>query len=146
MARDFILRDTTHASWPGCLAYRDETSKPSTGYQSYSEAMRRMRAVTEHYNTHYGRAPGDLRIVERVVRVTRWTCWGEECGGCGQSHRTENAAKRCCQKYLAFRRVRPQLANRSDRTIGTVTRDTLDEIHQALLCSSDPRDKETNHV
>jgi len=62
---DYIIEDTTGASWPGRLPYRSFWTPKGRGYRTYEEAERRLFAVDRHYNAKKGRSAGVLRVVAR---------------------------------------------------------------------------------
>lgn len=59
----YHIADNTNTHWPGRLPYRSADSK--RGYATESDAYARRARIVEHYNTKYGRSPGDLRVVRR---------------------------------------------------------------------------------
>lgn len=59
----YYIEDKTNANWPGRLPYRSKHS--ARGYRTRAEAQVRLDRVVAHYNAHFGRSPGDLRIVKR---------------------------------------------------------------------------------
>ena len=140
MGRDYVIEDRTSGNRPGVMHYRDVETGKGLGYQTEVEALRRLKAVVAHYNKHNGRSPGDLRVVERVTPVERWTCWGPVRGGCGKIHRMEEAAIRCCHKDAAACKSSFNQGAYSDRRPGKITRDTLGEVKEALSHDGDPTD------